>query len=175
VFLETIPPYSVEKGDYLFNAAFVSSDGTYAEDLEAKITGSSNMVIFSEKYRYDITKGDTADIPLTISNKGSGEALTNVRVEVSAPEGWNVRISPKTVASIQPGEKAAVYVKATPPANIAASDYKISIKVISDQEEDTDEIRIVISESSLIGILGLILLAGACGGVYYFFRKYKRR
>ena len=175
VFLETIPPYSVEKGDYLFNATFVSSDGTYAEDLEAKITGSSNMVIFSEKYRYDITKGDTADIPLTISNKGSGEALTNVRVEVSAPEGWNVRISPETVASIQPGEKATVYLKVTPPANIAASDYKISTKVISDQEEDTDEIRIIISESSLIGILGLILLAGACGGVYYFFRKYKRR
>lgn len=175
VFLEIIPPYSVEKGDYAFNATFVSSDGIYTEDLEAKITGSSNMVIFSEKYRYDITKGESADIPVTISNRGNGEALTNVRVEVSAPEGWNVRVSPATVPSIQPGEKAVVYLKVTPPANIAASDYKISVKVVSDQEEDTDEIRVVISESSLVGILGLLLLVGACGGVYYFFRKHERR
>lgn len=175
VFLEIIPPYSVEKGDYLFNATIVSTDGVYTEDLEAKITGSSNMVIFSEKYRYDITTGESADIPVTISNRGNGEALTNVRAEVSAPEGWNVRISPETVPSIQPGEKAIVYLKVTPPANIAASDYKISVKVVSDQEEETDEIRVIISESSLVGILGLILLIGACGGVCYFFRKHERR
>ena len=175
VFLEIIPPYSVEKGDYSFNATVTSSDGVYSEPLDTKITGSSNMVVFSEKYRYDITKGEAADIPVTISNRGNGEALTNVRVEVSAPEGWNVRASPATVPSIQPGEKATVYLKVTPPANIAASDYKISVKVISDQEEETDEIRVVISESSLVGIMGLLLLIGACGGVYYFFRKHERR
>ena len=175
VFLEIIPPYSVEKGDYSFNATVLSSDGNYSEILDAKITGSSNMVVFSEKYRYDITKGETADIPVTISNRGNGEALTNVRVEVSAPEGWNVRATPATVPSIQPGEKANIYLKVTPPANIAASDYKISIKVISDQDEETDEIRVIISESSLVGIMGLLLLIAACGGVYYFFRKHERR
>jgi len=175
VFLEVIPPYSVEKGDYVFNATFGSSDGIYTEDLEARITGSSNMVIFSEKYRYDITKGESADIPVTISNRGNGEALTNIRAEVSVPEGWNVRVSPETIPSIQPGEKATIYMKVTPPANIAASDYKVSVKVISDQEEETDEIRVIISESSLVGIMGLFLLLGACGGVYYFFRKHERR
>lgn len=175
VFLEVIPPYSVEKGDYRFNATFGSSDGVYTEDLEAKITGSSNMVVFSEKYRYEITKGESADIPVTISNRGNGEPLTNIRAEVSVPEGWNVRVSPETVPSIQPGEKAVLYLKVTPPVNIAASDYKVSVKVISDQEEETDEIRVIISESSIVGILGLLLLAGACGGVYYFFRKHERR
>ncbi len=175
VFLEIIPPYSVEKGDYSFNISVNSSDYSYKEKLEAKITGSSNMVVFSEKYRYEVTKGDTADLSITISNKGSGEALTNVRVEVSAPDGWNVRTTPTTIPSIQPGEKATVNLKVTPPANIAASDYKISVKVISDQEEDTEEIKIIVSESSLVGIFGVLLLAGACFGVYYYFRKHERR
>ncbi|ADN36081.1 Alpha-galactosidase, NPCBM associated NEW3 domain protein [Methanolacinia petrolearia DSM 11571] len=175
VFLEIIPPYSVEKGDYSFNISVNSSDYSYKEKLEAKITGSSNMVVFSEKYRYEVTKGDTADLSMTISNKGSGEALTNVRVEVSAPDGWNVRTTPTTIPSIQPGEKATVNLKVTPPANIAASDYKISVKVISDQEEDTEEIKIIVSESSLVGIFGVLLLAGACFGVYYYFRKHERR
>jgi uncharacterized membrane protein len=175
VFLEIIPPYSVEKGDYAFNVSIGSSDNTYTENLEAKITGSSNMVVFSEKYRYDITKGDTADVSMSISNKGSGEALTNVRVEVSAPDGWNVRTTPSTIPSIQPGQKAAVNLKVTPPANIAASDYKISVKVISDQEEDTEEIRFIVSESSLVGIMGVLLLAGVCLGVFFYFRKHERR
>ncbi|WP_048148902.1 NEW3 domain-containing protein [Methanolacinia paynteri] len=175
VFLEIIPPYSVEKGDYSFNISVNSSDNSYTEKLEAKITGSSNMVVFSEKYRYEITKGDTAEISMSISNKGSGEALTNVRVEVSAPDGWNVRTTPSTIPSIQPGQKAVVNLKVTPPANIAASDYKISVKVISDQEEDTEDIKIIVSESSLVGILGVLLLAGACFGVYYYFRKHERR
>ena len=174
-FLEIIPPYSVEKGDYSFNISVNSSDSSYKEKLEAKITGSSNMVVFSEKYRYEVTKGDTADLSMTISNKGSGEALTNVRVEVSAPDGWNVRTTPSTIPSIQPGQKAVVNLKVTPPANIAASDYKISVKVISDQEEDTEEIKIIVSESSLVGIFGVLLLAGACFGVYYYFRKHERR
>jgi uncharacterized membrane protein len=175
VFLEIIPPYSVEKGDYSFNVSVNSSDNSYREKVEAKITGSSNMVVFSEKYRYEITKGDTAEISMSISNKGSGEALTNVRVEVSAPDGWNVRTTPSTIPSIQPGQKAVVNLKVTPPANIAASDYKISVKVISDQEEDTEDIKIIVSESSLVGILGVLLLAGACFGVYYYFRKHERR
>lgn len=175
VFLEIIPPYSVEKGDYSFNATVLSSDSSYSEILDAKITGSSNMVVFSEKYRYEMTKGGSTEIPVTISNRGNGEALTNVRVEVSAPEGWNVKASPATVPSIMPGEKATVYLTVTPPANIAASDYKISVKVVSDQDEETDEIRVIINESSIVGILGLILLIGACGGVYYFFRKHERR
>ncbi|WP_048151808.1 NEW3 domain-containing protein [Methanolacinia paynteri] len=175
VFLEIIPPYSVEKGDYFFNMSVESSEKEYSEPLEARITGSSNMVIFSEKYRYDMTKGDSVEIPVTISNKGKGDALTNVRTEVSAPEGWNVKITPSSVPSIQPGEKATVTLVVSPPTNIAASDYKISVKVVSDQQEETDEIRIVINESSLVGILGLILLLSACGGVYYFFRKHERR
>ena len=175
VFLEIIPPYSVEKGDYFFNMSVKSSENDYSEPLEARITGSSNMVVFSEKYRYDMTKGDSVEIPVTISNRGKGDVLTNVRTEVSAPEGWNVKTAPSSIPSIQPGEKATVTLVVSPPANIAASDYKISVKVVSDQQEETDEIRIVINESSLVGILGLLLLLGACGGVYYFFRKHERR
>ncbi|EHQ36160.1 NEW3 domain-containing protein [Methanoplanus limicola] len=175
VYLEVIPPYSAGKGDYEFQALVTSSDGEYREDLEAKISGNIGMSVFSDKYRYELTKGDSVDVPVRIENTGSGESLTNVHIEVSAPEGWNVKSVPETIPSIGPGERKTVNLKVIPPASIAASEYKITVKVVSDQEEESDDIRIIVNESSLIGIFGILLLVCAAGGVYYFFRKYERR
>lgn len=176
VFLEVIPPYSVTKGDYTFGSLISSSDGSqYTEELKATIKGSSDLQVFSDKYLYEITKGDTIEIPVKILNNGNGVALTNLKVEVSTPEGWKVTTTPETISGIAPGQRETVTLKVVMPSNIAASEYKITVKVISDQEEVSDNIRIVVKESSLIGIFGIIMILLVAGGVFYMYRKYERR
>ncbi len=175
IYVEAIPPNSVETGEYSFNATFESSDYLYEEGLTAGISGTSNMVVFSEKYKYEITKGDTVEIPVQITNNGNGEALTNVQTEVTTPDGWSVQVSPEEIASIEAGDKETVVLTVVPPANIAASEYKISLNVVSDEEEESDDIRIIIKENSYVGILGILLLVAVIGGVIYFFRKHARR
>lgn len=175
IYIEAIPPNSVEKGDYSFDATFRSSDYLYEEGLKVGISGTSNMVVFSEKYKYEITKGDNVEIPVQISNNGNGEALTNVQTEVTTPDGWSVQVSPEEITSIEPGDKQTVFLTVIPPANIAASEYKISLNVVSDEEEEGDDIRIIIKENSYVGILGILLLLAVIGGVFYFFRKHARR
>ncbi len=175
IYLEAIPPNSVENGDYSFNAAIGSSDYLYEEPLETRISGTSNLVVFSEKYKYEITKGDTVEIPIQITNNGNGDALTNIQTAVTTPDGWSVRISPEGITSIEPGEKKTVTLTVVPPANIAASEYKITLNVASDEEEESDDIRIIIKENSYVGIFGVVLLMIIAGGVFYFFRKHARR
>ncbi|MBN2735076.1 MAG: carboxypeptidase regulatory-like domain-containing protein [Methanomicrobiaceae archaeon] len=176
VFFEVIPPYSVTKGDYTLDSVVESSDGSsYDTELKATIKGSSDLQVFSDKYLYEVTKGDTIEIPVKVLNNGNGVALTNIKVEVSTPEGWKVTTAPETVPGIAPGERETVTLKVVPPSNIAASEYKITVKVISDQEEESDSIRVVVKESSLIGIFGIIMMLLVAGGVYYMYRKYERR
>ncbi len=176
VYMEVIPPYSVSKGDYSFNSVIGSSDNTnYTTELKATIRGSSDLQVFSDKYLYEMTKGDTIEVPVKILNNGNGVALTNVQVEVTAPEGWKVNSTPQTIPGISPGERHTVTLKVVPPSNIAASEYKITVKVISDQEEVSDSIRVVVKENSLIGIFGILMIILVAGGVYYMYRKYERR
>ena len=56
-----------------------------------------------------------------------------------------------------------------------ASEYKISVKVKSDQTEKSDDFRITVREQSLVAVFGIALLALVIGGVYYMIRKYSRR
>lgn len=173
--IEAIPPYDAEVGDYNFTLTVDSSADTYVENVTAKIKGSYDLKVYAGQYQYTVNKGDTLDFNVTITNAGNAGTLTNVEVVVSAPDSWNAKVSPETIAGIPPGERAEVALRIVPPANIVASDYKITVDVTSDQAEASDDFRIVVKEQSTVAILGVLLLAGICGAVYYMFRKYSRR
>jgi uncharacterized membrane protein len=173
--VEAIPPYGVLVGDYNFSVSAESSGTVYTENLSVKIRGDYAMKLYSERYQYEVGKGEALTLPVTVSNSGNAGALTNVVVDVSAPDGWKAEISPKTIASIQPGEKTAVSLRIIPPVNIVASEYKITVAVTSDQTEKSDDYHVVVKEQSFIAVFGILVLVLVCGGVYYMFRKYKRR
>ena len=173
--VEAIPPYGVQAGDYNFSVSAESSETVYTQNLSAKIRGNYDMKLYAEKYRYEVDKGDAVTFPITVANGGNAGALTNVKIEVEAPDGWKAEITPKTVASIQPDEKSIITIKVVPPANIVASEYKITVKVTSDQTEKSDEFHILVKEQSMVALFGILVLGLVGGGVYYMFRKYKRR
>lgn len=173
--VEAIPPYGVQAGDYNFSVSAESSETVYTQNLSVKIRGNYDMRLYVEKYRFDTSKGEPVTFPITIGNGGNAGPLTGVKVDVEAPDGWKAEIVPKTIASIQPDEKYEISVKVIPPANIVASEYKITVKVSSDQTEKSDEFHILIREQSVVPAFGVLVLGLVSGGVYYMFRKYKRR
>jgi len=173
--VEAIPPYGVQAGDYNFSVNAESSETVYTQNLSVKIRGNYDMTLYAEKYRYEVNKGESVTFPITVSNGGNAGALTNVKIDVEAPDGWKAEITPKTIASIQPDEKSIITIKVVPPANIVASEYKITVKVTSDQTEKSDEFHILVKEQSMVAVFGILVLGLVGGGVYYMFRKYKRR
>lgn len=172
---EAIPPYDVPVGDYAIPLVIDSSQDTYLENLTAKIKGNYEIRVYAEKYQYPVNKGDSLSFKIRLTNAGNAGTLTNVKTTVSAPDGWNAQVTPETIAGIAPGESADVALKIVPPGNIVASEYKITVKVTSDQTEVKDDFRVQVKEQSLVAVLGVILLAVIGGVVYYMFRKYSRR
>jgi len=173
--VEAIPPNNVPVGDYHIPLAIDSSASSYAENLTAKIKGNYDLKVYAERYQYTINKGDSLTYSIRLTNTGDAGTLTNVKTVVSAPEGWNAQVSPESIAGIPPGESADVNLRIVPPGNIVASEYKITVKVTSDQTEKKDDFRVVVKEQSLVAVFGIALLV-LCGGVvYYMFRKYNRR
>ncbi|MDD3621611.1 MAG: NEW3 domain-containing protein [Methanofollis sp.] len=175
LYLEAIPPYGTGTGDYSFQALIGSSAGEYSDELTAKIRGSYEMRVSADRYSYETDMGGTVNFDLKVRNAGTAGALTGIGFEVMAPQGWSATVIPANITSLQPGERDTVKVTVAPPSNIVASDYKVSVKVISDQGEEEEDFRIVVKEQSFAAILGILLLVGIAGGVWYYFRKYQRR
>lgn len=173
--VEAIPPHDVPVGDYLIPLIIDSSATSYAENLTAKIKGSYELKVYADQYQYSVNKGDALTFTIKLTNAGNAGTLTNVKTSISAPNGWNAEISPDTIAGIPPGGSATVKLRIVPPGNIVASEYKISVKVNSDQTEKSDDFRVVVREQSLVAVFGIVLLVFIGGAVYYMFRKYNRR
>ena len=175
LYLDFIPPYSVGVGEYNFTAVIDSSARQYEENMTLRLRGSYNMRTYTKSYRHDIDRGDTLTFDMTVTNAGVGGALTNIGINMSAPQGWRATVDPASVASLEPGERATVQVTVVPPADIVAGEYKVVAQVKSDQAEGEDEYRIVVEEQSYVAILGLLVMAGVVAGLWYMFKKYGRR
>ncbi|MCE5339131.1 MAG: NEW3 domain-containing protein [Methanomicrobiaceae archaeon] len=175
LYLDFIPPYSVGVGEYNFTAMIDSSARQYEEALTLRLRGSYNMRTYTKSYRHDIDRGDTLTFDMTVTNAGVGGALTNIGINMSAPQGWRATVDPASVASLEPGERATVQVTVVPPADIVAGEYKVVAQVKSDQAEGEDEFRVVVKEQSYVAVLGLLVMAGVVAGLWYMFRKYGRR
>ena len=175
LYLEFVPPYNVETGEYNFTSIVESPTKPYEQNLTLKMRGSYDMRVYSSRYKYEVNKGDTVSFDVSVSNRGSGGSLTNISVEVSAPEGWSADVTPKSVASLKPGDGRIFTIKVVPPADIVASDYKLNVKVKSDQTEEEDEFIIELKEQSNIAIYGVVILVAVIFGLWYMFRKYGRR
>ncbi|MDD3070143.1 MAG: NEW3 domain-containing protein [Methanoculleus horonobensis] len=175
LYLDLIPPYSVDVGEYNVTLLIDSSARQYEENLTLRLRGSYDMRTYAKSYRHEINRGDTLTFDMTVSNAGTGGTLTNIGINMSAPEGWRVTVDPASVASLDPGERATVQVTVVPPADIVAGEYKVVAAVKSDQAEGEDEYRIVVKEQSYVAVLGLLVMAGVAAGLWYMFRKYGRR
>ena len=175
LYLDLIPPYSVGVGEYNFTAVIGSAAREYEENLTLRLRGSYDMRTYAKSYRHEINRGDILTFDVTVTNVGVGGALTNIGINMSAPEGWRVTVDPASVASLEAGERATVQVTVIPPADIVAGEYKIVALAKCDQDEEEDEYRIVVKEQSYVAVLGLLVMAAVAAGLWYMFRKYGRR
>ena len=131
--------------------------------------------MLSSKQGYDAKPGQTFNIDVFVTNSGSGTALTNLYLETDAPDGWTVQVSPNKTASLTAGNTQKFTVKVTPPGNIVASDYDITIKAVSDQAGKEKDYRIKVTVDSYIPYIGGAIILFVVGGLVLVYRKYGRR
>ncbi len=175
LYLEFVPPYDVEIGEYNFTSIVQSSTGQYELNLALKVRGSYELRLYSRRLSYEVKRGENASIALTASNAGKGGTITNIKPEISAPEGWTATIYPKEVTSLKPGESETFTMKITPPGDITPSDYKVTVKIKSDQLEEKEDFRIIVEESSNVALYGVVIIVIVILALAFMSRKYGRR
>ena len=174
--LEILPPYSVGPGDYSFTATVTTPSGDVLnKDFSLRLKSGADLSVTTAKLSYDAKPGEPFEIVLYVGNNGQGAALTNVQTEVTAPSGWVYTASPNTTSAIAAGTSTKITVKVTPPGNIVASEYPLSIKVKCDQGAKTFDYNIKVSTDSYIPYIGAGIILIVIVGLVLVVRKYGRR
>jgi uncharacterized membrane protein len=174
--LEIVPPYSVNPGDYNLTSMVTSPDGSQiSKDLMLRLKSSVGMDMVTSKLQYDAKPGESLDIDVYVRNTGTGTALTNVYLETDAPDGWTVQVTPNRTNSITAGNTGTFHVKVTPPGNIVASDYEVTVTAKSDQAEKEKSFRITVTVDSIIPYIGGGIILVVIVGLFLVYRKYGRR
>lgn len=171
-----IPPDTAELGTYRSTllVTSVGSGETEEINLTAKLTGSYGMTATLERYSLKVNAGEEAKTTVRVYNTGTSP-LTNVRLEVKAPEGWNVRVEPRKVPSLGRDEEVEFTLEVTVPENTDAGDYIITINAVSDQKSRETSVRVTVNRGSSQTYLGLAIIMGALLVLGFLLRKYGRR
>ncbi|NJE07333.1 PEGA domain-containing protein [Thermococcus sp. M39] len=176
LYVVVIPPNNAQLGTYNFSLEVQSKGNkeTKKLSLEANLIGSYDMSIDLEKYSFTMKAGETKEISIWVYNSGSSP-LTSVQLEVNAPEGWLVSVTPESVASVEPDKYVEFKVSITSPQNIDAGDYKITVKANSDQLTKQEDIRITVKTSNSTTYLGIGIILGSLMILGLVLKKYGRK
>src|SRR5690606_18110969 len=176
VTIELDPPDQLGAGKYKIPVVASASGTTSNLALEVVITGSYNLELTTPTGRLStsITAGGDEKVALLVKNTGSAP-LKNVELTSSAPVDWTVEFQPAKIDVIAPGQHAQVVATIEASRKAVAGDYVTNLEAKTPEKTATASLRVSVRTPLLWGWLGILIILGALGGVYYLFRKYGRR
>jgi uncharacterized membrane protein len=176
IVIEIKPPDEIKSGTYKIPVSALSGTTSADLELEVVITGSYGMELTTEKglLSANITAGDEKRINLLIKNTGSSE-LTDIKFTSSAPVNWEVTFDPKKIDRLQSGENTYVLATIKADRKAIAGDYVTNIEAKTPEVSSKAAFRISVKTPMLWGWIGVLIIIGALGSVFYLFRKYGRR
>lgn len=170
------PPDKTEAGTYKIHTVASTNNTSAALDLEVVITGTYGMVLTTPSglLSTGITAGENKRLDLLVNNTGSTE-LRNVTLTSSAPINWEVVFDPARLDKIDPGQSARVGVSIKAYKKAIAGDYVTSLEASTPEATSKASFRITVKTPMIWGWVGILVILGAVGSIYYLFRKYGRR
>lgn len=174
--IELDPPDHLGAGKYKIPVVAAASGMSSNLELEVVITGSYNLELTTPSGRLNtsITAGGDEKVELLVKNTGSAP-LKNVEMKSSAPVDWTVTFEPSKIDVIAPGQHAQVFATIKASRKAVAGDYVANLEARTAEKSSTASFRIAVRTPLLWGWLGIMIILGVLGGVYYLFRKYGRR
>jgi uncharacterized membrane protein len=174
--IEIDPPDRTEAGSYKIPVRASTNGTSAAIELEVVITGTYGIVLTTPTglLSTDITAGEKKRLDLVINNSGSTQ-LRNVKLSSAAPINWEVVFDPAKVDLIEPGKSAEVAVSVKAYKKAIAGDYVTNLEATTSEATSKASFRITVKTPMIWGWVGILVIIGALGGVYYLFRKFGRR
>ena len=152
-----------------------------SENLEIIPRGKGKIEVRANNLYHETTVGKEVAMDVTVRNGGT-RRLDNIKLTTEKPLGWDTRIEPDVISSLEPEKELTVKVTIIPPSDggVGAQEVKIKTEAMADNRKvDTEDktVRIQVNAStSIIGTIFLILLLiGFVGGIVWFGMKLSKR
>ncbi len=170
------PSPQVKSGSFKIPVKATNKYSTADLELEVVIKGSYDLELTTPTglLSTNITAGREKKLELLLRNTGSSE-LRNVNFSSSKPKDWEISIEPDTVPVIEAGASTKVQAIIKSADKAIPGDYLPKITAKTPEASSTASIRIQVKTPLLWGWLGIFIILGTLGGIYYLFRKYGRR
>ncbi len=174
--VEVDPPDDTVAGTYPV-VVRASGGGQAAQvELRVEITGNYAMTLTTpdERLNLDVAAGRESEHLLLVRNDGTAP-LAGIQLTADTPSGWEVTFIPETLDGLEPGDVARVRAVIRPSEDAVAGDYIVTVRASSDQVTQEVDLRATVKTSGLWGLVGILLIVAALGGLAWVFRRYGRR
>ena len=170
------PSPQVRSGSFKIPVKATNKYSTADLELEVVIKGSYDMELTTPTglLSTSVTSGREKQLDLLLRNTGTSE-LRNVSFSASKPKDWEISIEPDTIPVIQAGGSTKVQATIKSADKAIPGDYLPKITAKTPEATSTASFRIMVKTPLLWGWLGIFIILGTLGGIYYLFRKYGRR
>jgi uncharacterized membrane protein len=174
--VEIDPPDAITAGSYRIPVSAVTGATEANLELEVVIKGSYGLELTTPTglMSTGITAGDEKRIELMVRNTGSAE-LKNIKLSYTAPTNWDVLFDPKQVDNLEAGKTTQVYATIRADKKAIPGDYVTNMEAKAPEASSKASFRVSVRTSTIYGWMGIFIIAGVVGTVYFQFRKYGRR
>lgn len=162
--LHVRPPSTADATKYPVSVTVTAEDASAKTNLSLEIVGQPQLIIAGRDglVSAKAEAGKQSTVPIVITNTGTAIA-DGVELSSTAPSGWKVEFTPKTIDRIDPGKDTEVQAQITPTATSLAGDYQATIRATSRGEAATTQFRVAVTTSNSwymagAGIIGVAIL-----------------
>ncbi|HET6380239.1 MAG TPA: NEW3 domain-containing protein [candidate division Zixibacteria bacterium] len=174
--LTATPPPQATAGTYPLTVEAVAGEYVASAELTVEVTGTVELRLTTPNEQLNTTAnaGAAKDFEVLVVNEGSAP-LTSVELSGRGPSEWQIDFEPATIETIAPGESATATARITPSGNAVAGDYMVTMTAQTEGVNESMEVRVTVETPPIWGIVGILLIAAALGGLGWVFRRYGRR
>jgi uncharacterized membrane protein len=174
--IDVDPPDKIQAGTYRIPVRAFTNETSANLDIEVVITGTYGMNLTTPTglLSTSVTAGDNKRLPLLINNTGSS-ALHNITLGSEAPINWKVTFEPDRIDMIEAGGSARIFATIDVDKKAIAGDYVVTLESVAPETSSKATFRVIVKTPMIWGWLGIFIIIGALGLVFYLFRKYGRR
>jgi len=174
--LEVTPPSIVDVGSYSVVFAAKTENGVVLQiDLGVNIVGSYKLGLELSTLYTTVNTGSSTSFTVKVTNTGQSP-VTTLSLNVVAPDGWGVSVTPMQVTSLASRDSYTFNVVTQIPESTVAGDYMITLKAQSDQVSSGEtQLRVTASASTSWGLIGVAMVVIVIIALVVVFRKFSRR
>jgi len=176
VTVDVDPADDAVAGEYPIPLQVIGGGHSAQIDLQVNITGNFALTLTTpdERLNADVGAGRATDVPLVVVNEGTAQ-LVDVSLSATPPTEWEVTFAPESIPVIEPGQTVDVMATITPASSAIAGDYVVTLSANAAEATSEFDLRTTVKTSGLWGLVGILLIAAALGGLGWVFRRYGRR